>query len=146
MLKHEDVKIKERTFRISKFNALKGSLIIKKLSPLFLKAFNSKDVDLETQFSLDKIADIITELKDEDFIYIQKECLLSTKEVLAGNTPNVLDEYGNFGVQNLEDDVITVLAIMGHVLWYNIKGFLDGSPLTSLMGQVPNIFQQGSKT
>jgi hypothetical protein len=151
---YKDVTINGRTFRIRKFSAKVGAFMVLKvtglIAPLFKnvdlnKLMNVKgpeDIDLST-FNFAGIMAELGNLSEDDFNYIQDRCLQVCSESLpAGLTP-VLNPNGSFGVLNLEDDTMTVLALTVHVLMFNLKSVFTGSPLASLLGGLSTTSLQG---
>lgn len=143
----KDVTINERTFRIKKFDARTGSRMVFKIMKIFSSIFDGKDltklkdvkkasdVDLGA-FNLGGIINELGNLSDDDFTYIQDNCLKVCSELLqAGPTP-IIDDNGNFAVIGLDDDTMTVLALTAHAVIFNVQGFFQGS---QLMGLFPGI-------
>ncbi|SFU71158.1 phage tail assembly chaperone [Alicyclobacillus macrosporangiidus] len=143
--KYKDVEINGRKFRIRKFSARDGSYILIKvmsiLAPMFQgldlnQVQNVKDVSDVASNGLDvfgMIAKLIT-LSESDFNYIQEKCLRVCSEHLPSGFVPVLNDNGSFGVLNLEDDTVTVLALTAHALIFNLQSFFAGSPLQGLVG------------
>lgn len=137
---YKDVEINDRTFRINKFDARTGSFMVfkitKLLAPLvknldltkFKDVKEASDVDLGA-FDLSGIINELGNLSEDDFTYIQDRCLKVCSEVLPAGLAPVIDKNGFFGVGDLEDDTMTVLALTAHALIFNLQGFFLGSPL-----------------
>jgi hypothetical protein len=143
--KYTYVTVNERKFRIQKFNALTGSFMIIKIAGILAPLFKGIDiskvsvaeepskVELGGFNILEGISEL-SKLSEEDFSYVQTNCLKLCREDLpAGLTP-VLNENGSFGVIGLEEDTMAVLALTVHALIFNVKGFFQGSPLGSIVG------------
>lgn len=143
MVSYKDVEINERTFRIKKFDARTGSFMVfkitKMLAPIVknldLKKITdvkeASDVDLGA-FDLSTIMNELGSLSEDDFTYIQDRCLKVCSEVLPAGLSPVLDKNGFFGVTDLEEDTMTVLALTAHAIIFNLTGFFQGSPLQTL--------------
>lgn len=149
--KFKEVEIKGRTFRIKKFDALTGSFILIKITALLapiishldLKKINSvkpTDANADTDsFNLDGIdipgiASELGKLSEVDFRFLQGKSLRLCSESLPAGFVPILHDNGSFAVQNLDDDTMTVMALMVHALVFNVKGFFLESPLASLLG------------
>lgn len=136
------VEIKGRNFRIGKYNALSGALIMSKvlaiISPIFKKMDFSKlidapDLDL-TKIDVVSILAELGNIDENDFEYVQKKSLQAACEMLPAGPTQVLDKNGKFGVIGLETDTATVLALTVHTVMWNFQGFFEGSPLASMLG------------
>jgi hypothetical protein len=141
---YKDVEINERTFRIKKFDARTGSFMVFKITKILapivknLNLNKLKDVKEASDVELDafNLSGIMTELgnlSEDDFTYIQDKCLKVCSEVLPGGLAPVVDpQTGFFGVSDLEEDTMTVLALTAHAIIFNLQGFFQGSPLQKL--------------
>lgn len=152
---YKDVIINDRTFRIKKFDARTGSFMVTKITKLlapivkhldFKKLKDVKeasDVDLGA-FDFSGIMSSLGDLSEDDFTYIQDKCLKVCFEVLPAGLAPVLDpSTGYFGVSDLEDDTMTVLALTAHALIFNVSGFFQGSPLAGLVQGILTTSRQG---
>lgn len=152
--KFKDVTINGRQFRIGKFSARTGSFVLIKVSsslaPMFAKLDFSKLKDAKSPKDVDlgaiDIPGMIAELgniSESDFDYLQGKCLcICTASMPAGFIP-VLNDNGSFGVMDLEEDVVTVMALMVHALIFNLSGFFQGSGLAGIMGGLLTTNPQG---
>lgn len=141
----KDVEISGRKFRIKKFGAKTGAFIAIRLTKLLAPLIKSVDLSKLTgvngenkvdvsAFNLQGIMEGLGSISEVDFNYLHDKCLQVASEVLpAGFTP-ILDANGNFGVAGLDEDAMTVLALIAHVLIFNVKGFFQEGPLASLVG------------
>lgn len=141
---YKDVSIGERTFRIRKFDARTGSFMLVKIigiiAPLFKnvdtkklsEAKEASEMNLDA-FNISGIMSGLGELSEKDFEYIQTKCLQRCGEVLNSGVTSVLNEDGTFGAIGLEEDTMTVIALTAHTLMFNVQGFFQGSPLSSIM-------------
>jgi hypothetical protein len=152
--KYEDVQINGRTFRIKKFDAMTGSFMVIKITGIIAPLFKNldlnkyKDVTDPSVLKLDalNISGIMQELgslSEEDFSYVQEKCLRVCSEVLPAAVTPVLNKDKTFGVMGLEEDTMAVFALTVHALIFNLKGFFQGSPLSSLMGGLLSTSPQG---
>lgn len=151
---YKDIVINERTFRIKKFNARTGSFMVMKITKLLApivkyldlskikEVKQASDVDLGA-FDLSGIMNELGNLSEEDFVYIQDKCLQVCSEVLPAGLAPVLDKNGFFGVNDLEEDTMTVLALTAHAIIFNLQGFFQGSPLMKLFPGNLTTSQQG---
>ncbi len=141
---YKSIEINGRKFRIKKFSARDGSFIVVKVAGLLAPMFEGvkwsnmanvkkpEDVDI-SQINIAQMFGKLTELKESDFGYLQEKCLrVCEEELKAGYTP-VLADNGTFAVNNLDDDVLTVMALTVHALVFNLSGFFTGTGLGGLL-------------
>ncbi|NHN33544.1 phage tail assembly chaperone [Paenibacillus agricola] len=141
----KDVVVSGRTFRVKKFGARTGAFMAIKISKLLApivkqidlgklkKAEDVAGVDISA-FNLSGIMESLGSLSEADFDYLHDTCLKAAGEMLpVGFTP-VLNANGSYGVIGIEEDTMTVLALIAHVLMFNVSGFFQGGPLASLVG------------
>lgn len=151
---YKDVEINERTFRIKKFDARTGSFMVMKITKMlapivkhldltkFKDVKEASDVDLGA-FDLSGIMSELGNLSEDDFTYIQDRCLKVCSEVLPAGLSPVLDKNGFFGVADLEEDTMTVLALTAHAIIFNVQGFFQGIPLQGLFKGISTTSLQG---
>lgn len=149
MEKFKDVEIKGRKFRLTKINARTGSFMATKvigiLTPL-IQNLNLKEIKAENdieKIDITKAMKGLTSLEEREFHYIQDNCLKLCYELLSAGPAKVLNDDCTFGVEGLEDDTMTVMALTVHALVFNVKGFFDGSPLSSIAGGILTTFLHG---
>ncbi|MGG3884354.1 phage tail assembly chaperone [Brevibacillus panacihumi] len=145
-IKYKDVEINGRKFRVKKFSARVGSFMILKLTtilaPLFknvkinVKALNTPDGNPIDDFNLVGFMETLGSISEQDFTYIQDACLRVCYELLPAGETQVLDNSGNFGVANIEDDTVAVMTLMAHALMFNLSGFFAESGLGSMVGRL----------
>lgn len=151
----KNVTINDRQFRIKKFDALTGSIMLFKISGLLAPLVESLDlgklkgVDDPTKvdlsgFDLPKIMAALGGLSEKDLSYVQEKCLRVCYESLPAGLSRVLNDDGNFGVIGLENDTMTVLALTVHTIIFNLKGFFSASPLASMLGGLLTTSPQSS--
>ncbi|MBG9773568.1 phage tail assembly chaperone [Brevibacillus laterosporus] len=142
-VKYKDVEINGRKFRVRKFPARVGSFMIIKLTailaPMFagikqnLKAKSADDIINMDDIDITGVLEQLNNLSEKDFDYIQEKALSVCYETLpAGLTP-VLHANGAFGVEDLEDDTVTVMALTVHALTFNLTSFFQGSGIKGLV-------------
>jgi hypothetical protein len=147
---YKKIEINGRTFRIGKYNALTGAIILAKAMGIIAPLFKSLDLGKlkdTTEFDLSAIdlpgiLSELTNLSEKDFMYVQERSLQVVNELLPGGYTQVLDKNGNFGVLGLDTDVATVLALTVHTVVFNVQGFFQGSPLASLLGGLSTTTQR----
>ncbi len=146
----KDIDIDGRKFRLGKFDARTGSFMLFKMmgiiAPIFkniTKETKDKEFDID-DINLTELMSSIFSLPEKDFKYIQDNCLKATRELLPGNDPQILDEFGTYGAINVEFDTMLVLNLTVQTLIFNLSGFFKGNLLDSLTKRL-NTFQQNSK-
>ena len=142
------IELEGRKFKITKFDAMKGSYMLFKvigiITPLIETLRKSckgnakdvkdiKDINLEG-LNFTEIAAGLVNMKEQDFKYIQENCLKSCYEILAAGDAPVLNENGTYGIIGIETDLKTVMALTIHSLMFNVSGFF-GENLFKLAGQ-----------
>ena len=144
---YKDIEVSKRKWRITKFDAMTGALIVKKLLPV-AASFMGSDVKKPEDVKLDvgSVILAVSSIKDEDFIYVQKACLKVVSEPLGAGFAPVMNDNGSFGVVGIENDTMTVLALVAHVLMFNVTGFFQDTPLASLAKGIMSSFQQSLQT
>jgi hypothetical protein len=129
----KQIEIGDRKFIIGKFDALTGSYIIYTLLTQILPMGLGKSIEglpeNEGNTSLPTIS-------KEQFSEIQKDCLKCCSEIqpVGGQVipvPVMLKD-GRWGVENLEQDALTVTLLTVQVLGFNVQSFFDGNALETL--------------
>lgn len=162
--KYKEVTIKGRKFLISKFDARTGSYMMVKLTGLIAPLFKNLDLkklDAEKIKGIEKPTDIdtdllnmldisgfiggISRLPEEDFRYIQDNCLKACSEMLPAGPAKVVNPDGTYGVLDIEDDIATIMALTVHALTFNITGFFGEDLLRSVLPNSLDLFQQDAK-
>ena len=146
-VKHE-VDGQEMTFQIRKMDALHGSYLMKfcaeKFLPLLGEVQSLFEGEPQTEEEAEKLAKERTEqilvlipkalasLTEDELINFEIRCL-QTVDVLkpAGWQPVLVGK--NFGVEELEDDIMTVLVLCYEVVEFNMGSFFGGKSLGSLL-------------
>lgn len=139
----ENVKTTEingRTFLLKKMDARTGSYMLfklMKLLPPILENIDFEKFDLEElnlkDLNLTKMLNPIFELPEEEFRYIQDNCLKAIDEMLPAGAQALLNKNSQWGVSNIENDMGLVMNLTIQSLVFNLQGFFAGSPLSSLM-------------
>lgn len=138
---YKDIEIKERHWRIKKFDARTGAFMAFKiagmLAPILqnldlskiMKAEKLEDINLK-DFNISDTISGLTNLTEDEFYLIQNKCLGVCYELLEGGEAKVLNKDGSFGVIGIEYDAEIVLALTAHAITFNVQGFFPGNPLT----------------
>lgn len=137
-ISYKDIEVKERKFRLNKMDARTGSYMLFKLMKILTPIFKNIKLDDNKEFNLDDInltelISSIFDLPENEFRYIQDNCLQVAEEVLPAGPAKVLDKYGNYGVMNIEFDTGLLMVLTVHSLIFNVSGFFGESPLTSIL-------------
>jgi hypothetical protein len=138
----KDIDIAGRKFRIRKFEAFMGSYIAYKIiGQIAPAALGNGGND---------IAKAVTSMNKEDFISIQKDCLKMVQEIKqAGNNEmpmQIILENGRWGVEGLEQDAMTVMALTIQVLMFNVSSFFDADRLKELTASLSGLNFANAKT
>jgi hypothetical protein len=149
---YKDIEVNGRKFRLGKFDARTGSYMLFKLvgilTPIFKNIDTKKDVkDINIEdINLTEMLSSLTSLPEKDFRYIQDNCLRTVKELLPGNAPQVLDEFGNYGILDAEYDTMLILNLTVQALIFNVSGFFSENLLDSITERLKDISPQTSQT
>lgn len=130
-----------RKWRIGKFDAMTGSYIAYKLMAELVPMVPGLDQMLGVPLPPSGKT-----MSKADFFELQRDCLLVCAEILPAGPAPVMSEGGTFGVQGLEHDAKTVLALTVQVLVWNVRDFFDESLLSSMSEAISNIFRPDVKT
>lgn len=147
----KNIEINGRTFILKKMDARTGSYMLfklMKLLPPILEGINFEKLDLDNldlgKLNLTRMLNPIFELPEDEFRYIQDNCLKVVDEMLGAGSQPVLNRNGEWGVLNIENDMGLVMNLTIQSLVFNLQGFFEGSPLSSLMTSL-NLPQQNLK-
>jgi hypothetical protein len=141
----KNIDIDGRKFILGKFDARTGSYILFKLVGILTPLFNSiKDLENLDDLNLTELASSLFSLSEDDFRYVQDNCLMIVKELLPGGTPQILNEYGIWGANDIEFDTQLVMNLTIQSLVFNVSNFFGGNLLVSLRKGLTS-FQQNSK-
>lgn len=146
---HKDIEINERSFRLNKMNARTGSYMLFKLVKILAPVFKNMTMDDIDELDLDSInltevLSSIFDLPEEEFRYIQDNCLKTVKEILPAGLADVIDKDGNFGIVDIEHDVALTMNLTVQSLMFNVSGFFEGNLLGSALKGL-NLSQPNSK-
>lgn len=148
---YKDIEINGRNFRLNKLDARTGSFMLLRLINILAPLF--KNIDFhegeESSVAMDDInltelVSSICDLSEEDFRFIQDNCLQIVEELLPAGPAKVLDKYGNYCVLDIEFDTMLLMNLTIQSLVFNLSGFFEGNPLTS-MPKGLNFSQQNFK-
>lgn len=152
--KTKKIEINRRTFILKKMDARTGSFMLfklMKLLPSIIENLDIEKIDLENlsldslkKLNLTKMLEPVFEMPEKEFCYIQDNCLKVVDELLNAGPQPVLQKNGDWGVNDIADNLSLVMNLTIQSLAFNIMGFFAGSPLTSIVGNVTS-FQQNSK-
>lgn len=138
----KNIVIGERKFQIGKFDALTGSYIAFKLLTQILPILPMGG-DLQGQLGalpLPKTGEIMSK---SDFVSLQRDCLSVCSElVTVGGVESpmpILMPTGVWGVDGLQNDTMTVIALTIHALVFNVSSFFDEGALTALKESMSSI-------
>lgn len=147
---YKDIEINQRRFRLKKMEARTGCYMLFKLTKIITPIFKSINLNSLDDFTLDKInitevASSIFDLPKDEFKYIQDNCLQVIEELLPAGPAKVLEQSGKYGVLDIEFDTGLVMNLTIQSLIFNVSGFFEGSPLSSIIKGL-NISQLNSLT
>ena len=152
--KTKNIEINGRTFILKKMDARTGSFMLfklMKLIPSILENLDIEKINLEDfslndlkKLNLTQMLDPVFEMPEKEFCYIQDNCLKVVDELLNAGPQPVLQKNGDWGVNDIAENLGLVMNLTIQSLAFNLMGFLEGSPLTSLVENVTS-FQQNSK-
>lgn len=115
------VKINGRNFEIEKMDALESVAVLKELLTRALP------IDLLSIFgdSVKNIAGSVSkrEMTIEEFVDLEKRILRYSFEVLPTGLTRVIDNGGNFGVNDLEKDIDSILKLLFEAIRLNYESF-----------------------
>lgn len=134
---YKDIEVNGRKFRLNKMDAKTGSFMLFKLMKILTPMVknikeDAKDVNLN-DLNLTEIAESLFDLEEKEFRYIQDNALKVVQELLGAGPAKVLNELGEFEVNNIKFDTGLVMNLTVQSLYFNIKGFFKGSPLESML-------------
>jgi len=144
---HKDIEVNNRNFRLNKMDARTGSFMLFKLMKILTPIFknikkDSKEMKLE-DLNLSELASSLFDLPENEFKYIQDNCLQVIDEILPAGAQKVLDKYGIFGVNNIEFDTALVMNLTIQSLVFNVSSFFPENLLSSITKGL-NTFQPNS--
>jgi hypothetical protein len=145
----KDIEVEGRKFRLNKLDARTGSYMTFKLVGILTPLF--KNIDLESledlklnDLNIIEMSSSLFKLSEDDFRFVQDNCLQVVDELLPAGLQKVLDKSGKWGVLDIEFDAALVMNLTIQSLVFNVTGFFKGSLLSSITNRL-NIFQPNSK-
>lgn len=148
---YKDIEVNGRKFRLNKLNARTGTYMLLKITKILPTILESLDFDkLDSDdlnfkdLNLTKVLSPIFDLSEEEFNYIQDNCLKTVEELLPAGPQPVLNNNGQWGVSNIEFDMALVINLTVQSLWFNLQGFFAGMPFSSIMSKL-NSYQPNMK-
>lgn len=136
----KNIEINGQTFILKKMDARTGSYMLfklMKLLPPILEGINFEKLDLDNldlgKLNLTRMLNPIFELPEDEFRYIQDNCLKVIDEMLPAGPQPVLNKNGEWGINGIQNDMGLVMNLTIQSLIFNVQGFFEGSPLSSLM-------------
>ena len=138
------IEVAGRKWRIEKFSPLVGSFVcikvLSKMSHIFFGIFSGKLADYSVIAT--GLMEEFGSMTEQEFATIQAHCLRACSVLQMVGTVEaplpVLDAQGRFANGGLEHDTLTVLALTGHVLVFNLRPFLDVEELKGTLGTLPD--------
>ena len=124
----EYVEYEGRTFVVKKMNPLEGISVLKVLLtnalPIdLLGGFLDSDNKFKQMLALMPESTKKHEMSVEDFVLFEKRLLKNAYEILASGEVQVIDDAGNFGVFDIEDNLFLVMFLLVKVIEVNYKDF-----------------------
>lgn len=146
---YKDIEVNERNFRLNKMDARTGSYMLFKMVKILAPIVKNVDMKSLENFDIDSLnlTDLLSsifDLPEDEFRYIQDNCLKTVKEMLPIGLTDVIDKDGNFGVSDIEFDVALLMNLTVQSLMFNVSGFFEGNLLSSTLKGL-NLSQQSSK-
>ena len=153
MDKTKTIEIEKRTFVIHKFDAksaLKISkLVLAKILPIFdtvlpviSASTDLSQIKVDEAINLEAIAKALDLIDDKDLDRIIDVSLQYTFEQLKSGLVRVLNSDGTYGVIGVEDDPVIVLRLVIESIAWSLRGFFDGSRLTSVLAPLTGLLTQ----
>ena len=132
------IEVNGRTFILKKMDARTGSYMLFKLMKLLSPILESIDIDkLDTDnFDFKNLSEVlkpIFDLPEEEFRYIQDNCLKSVDELLAAGAQPVIQKNGEWGINDIAYDMGLVMNLTIQSLIFNVQGFFAGMNFSSAM-------------
>lgn len=117
-----------RTFVVKKMNPMEGIAVLKTLLtnalPIdLLGMFLSEDSKMKQMLALLPDGMSKKEMSIDDFVMFEKRLLRNTYEVLKSGEVQVVDNAGNIGVLDVEDNMFLIVFLLVKVIEVNYKDF-----------------------
>ena len=131
------VTIKDRTFKIGKFDAFTGSYIaftlFEKMMPMGVEEKVMSVLKAEGNNPEAMLPQGRALMTKGEFFAFQRDCLSVVKEVKkGGHEQPILNSNGSWGVLGIERDTMLVLVLTLHALLFNVSGFFTENGLKDL--------------
>ena len=144
----KSIEVNGRTFILKKMDARTGSYMLFKLMKLLPPILENIDIDkLDTDnfdfksLNLSEALKPIFDLPEEEFRYIQDNCLKSVDELLAAGAQPVMQKNSEWGINDIAYDIGLVMNLTIRSLIFNVQGFFLGMNFSSVMKNL-NLSQQ----
>lgn len=144
----KSIEVNGRTFILKKMDARTGSYMLFKLMKLLPPILENIDIDkLDNDnfdfksLNLSEALKPIFDLPEEEFRYIQDNCLKSVDELLAAGAQPVMQKNSEWGINDIAYDIGLVMNLTIQSLIFNVQGFFLGMNLSSVMKNL-NLSQQ----
>ena len=139
-----NIELNGRKWRVEKFDALTGSylayqLINLALPPMIGKLLANSGIPVGGDHS-GRV------MSKQEFMEFQKDCLRVCFEILPARNAPVIAENDNWGVEELEKDLSTVLMLTVHVLIFNVQSFFEEGPWKGLGAELTDSSQPDAQT
>lgn len=136
----KSIEVNGRTFILKKMDARTGSYMLFKLMKLLPPILENIDIDkLDNDnfdfksLNLSEALKPIFDLPEEEFRYIQDNCLKSVDELLAAGAQPVIQKNGEWGINDIAYDIGLVMNLTIRSLIFNVQGFFLGMNFSSVM-------------
>lgn len=144
----KSIEVNGRTFILKKMDARTGSYMLFKLMKLLPPILENIDIDkLDNDnfdfksLNLSEALKPIFDLPEEEFRYIQDNCLKSVDELLAAGAQPVMQKNSEWGINDIAYDIGLVMNLTIRSLIFNVQGFFLGMNFSSVMKNL-NLSQQ----
>lgn len=144
----KSIEVNGRTFILKKMDARTGSYMLFKLMKLLPPILENIDIDnLDNDnfdfksLNLSEALKPIFNLPEEEFRYIQDNCLKSVDELLAAGAQPVMQKNSEWGINDIAYDIGLVMNLTIQSLIFNVQGFFLGMNFSSAMKNL-NLSQQ----
>ena len=146
----KNVTVGDNTYIIRKMNAMEGAYFAvfatSKLIPAFQgiqsimgamapKKKGAKDADpaVVMEKALGPIMEALKSLDKKDVDSLITTCMRHASLVLPAGAQPIMDAAGNWGVADIEYDLVLCLTLCYHVIRFNIEGFFGEGSLASFL-------------
>ncbi len=144
----EAVNYEGREFIIKKMTPFKGIAVLKTLLtralPIDLLSSFSDSEEVSRMFS--GMSKDKKDMTEEEFIELELELMKTVSENLKGGPTPVIDDRGNFQVEDLENNMLLVVWLLVKVVEVNYKDFfiemLQKAGLITKLDNIPEQMQQ----